>query len=258
MSKKCFIIIPFSAHYESIFEHVLKPALAELDVDAFISKDVKGMEWPFIKIHDGIKNSRFCIADITEPNENVMYEIGYASALDKKIILIWDKSRRASNPSFDVNYFHGEPYNSQEDKTWSYKLARVIKGHFEVELAKPTGEKPSGKKRDDIALDDLSLKIIAAIAVAKAQHQIIGVNSMIELMVELGSDRVDVSLTLDDLLRKEIIDRTYNTQGDHVCEYYNRRAANELLRLNQEAFKQMRNHLPKDFSRYAPASAWPF
>src|SRR4051812_21612627 len=114
MMERCFVIIPFEPLFEDLFDHAIKTPLKSIGVNAFISKDVKGIKWPFKKINEAIEMSRFCIADITNLNPNVMYEVGYAAASKKPIIIIWDESKLTKNyMPFDVNYFHGEPYNSK-------------------------------------------------------------------------------------------------------------------------------------------------
>lgn len=255
MKAKCFVIIPFQTDYEAIYEHVIKPTLSHVNVEALISRDVKGIEWPFKKIHSAIRDSRFCIADISEPNENVMYEVGYASALEKKTILIWDTFKRPQNPAFDVNYFHGEPYDSQ-DKTWSVKLAQTLKGHFEAEMKKPMSAMKLKAPTSVEGLSKIEIKIICILEIANANNQEIGVTRLPELLESLGEDRVDSSLCLDNLLHTNFINRSYNAQGSEVCNYYNAAKAKEYLRQHPDALKKMRKILPKSFNGYAPVSPW--
>ena len=138
MTGSVFIIIPFREPFEDLYEHTLKPALEDVGLNAITTKQMSGIKWPFKKIHEGIRASEFCIADITGLNANVMYEVGYATAAGKKVIIIWDQSEMAE-PPFDVNYFMGLPYDSVKDKFWSSKLAKEIKVHAKAELnvAKP-------------------------------------------------------------------------------------------------------------------------
>ena len=61
------------------------------------------------KIQGSIKLSHFLIADITHERPNVYYEIGYADALNKPIILI---SKHGVKPHFDIEgnnikFYHG-------------------------------------------------------------------------------------------------------------------------------------------------------
>lgn len=204
MIERCFVIIPFKGHYESIYTDVIKPTLADLDVEAFISKDVKGIEWPFKKIHAGIRDSRFCIADITELNENVMYEIGYASALEKKTILMWDTSKRKKNPSFDMNYFHGEIYNSKSDNSWSLKLARTIKEHFVAELKKPAKEHELSDEVDQVD-DDIGLLIKAIILKSEAQKFYLNESGLIGFMQNYGWSADEIHFVLKTFKQDGII-----------------------------------------------------
>ena len=56
------------------------------------------------EINQQIETSKVVIADITPPNLNVYYEVGYAHALKKPTVLIADRDKLAKLP-FDVSPF---------------------------------------------------------------------------------------------------------------------------------------------------------
>ena len=158
-----------------------------------------------------------------------------------------------------MNYFHGEPYNSDTDKTWSVKLAKIIKGHFGAELEKPilATKKDFEKKRisDESSLSQLALKILTILAIAQSNDQEIGVTAMPNLLSKLGEDKVEANLCLDELLQNKIIGRSYSAYGDAVCHYNNAKAGNEYLRSHAEDVKAMRESLPIRFDDCGPQSA---
>jgi len=76
----------------------------------------------YSKILNHIKLAEFIIADLTFERPNCYYEIGYAHALDKKVILT---ARRGSKIHFDISNFPVIWYNSMSE------LERKLKEMFE-------------------------------------------------------------------------------------------------------------------------------
>lgn len=56
-------------------------------------------------ITDAIKKADFIIADLTEANPNIMYEIGFAHALEKQVFLIVSESSNFQIP-FNLTGYH--------------------------------------------------------------------------------------------------------------------------------------------------------
>ena len=112
---KAFIIMQFSPPYDDLYNNVIKPVCAEFDVEAYRADDTVG---PGLILQDVIRQileARFIIAEITPPNPNVFYEVGYAHAISKPTILIAEKP---SELPFDVSGFRTLFYeNSISGKT---------------------------------------------------------------------------------------------------------------------------------------------
>jgi hypothetical protein len=51
----------------------------------------------------GIQDARLCFADITEDNPNVWFELGYAIACKKEVVLVCSKERTTKFP-FDMQH----------------------------------------------------------------------------------------------------------------------------------------------------------
>lgn len=108
---ECFIITPFSSEFD--------------DVSKVIKESVEGsIEGEVIKCYrlddhyhaghiteellSAIRSATFCIADISQLNPNVMWEIGYAMALNKPIIFIYQKETAIP---FDIRDMRSIPYD---------------------------------------------------------------------------------------------------------------------------------------------------
>jgi hypothetical protein len=90
---EAFVVMQFS-DFEELYSDVIKPVTESFGLKAYRADEVFG---PTIIMEDvirGIEGSQIVIAEITPPNENVFYEVGYAHALKKPTILLAEKSKK--------------------------------------------------------------------------------------------------------------------------------------------------------------------
>ena len=81
-------------------------------------------------IKEEIGNSSVCLAEITEDNPNVWYELGFADGHDIPVVLICDKAKRATLP-FDVNQRDTYFYDTENQDDWS-KLQKEITRRLKI------------------------------------------------------------------------------------------------------------------------------
>ena len=98
----CFVIMPYSEKSDHIFSGLIVPVLKELhgfDV-LTLRADTMGRTEITLKAHveNAVRIADFCIADVSGSNPNVMYELGYAQAIKKPIVLIGE-SKNSSLPA---------------------------------------------------------------------------------------------------------------------------------------------------------------
>ena len=91
VEKKCFVMMPFDASRNMLYDLVIAPVLHQYPrvVFQFIRAD-KSLTIGKIsdEISEWVKGSDVIIADITNKNPNVFYELGLAHALKRKAILL--------------------------------------------------------------------------------------------------------------------------------------------------------------------------
>jgi hypothetical protein len=97
-----FVLMPFKAKLETVYtEHIWKLG-AELGI-AIRRADEQFSPNPFMeKVWDGICAARLVIADCTEKNPNVFYEIGMAHTVGKKVVLL---TRSEKDIPSDIRHF---------------------------------------------------------------------------------------------------------------------------------------------------------
>ena len=99
-----FIIQPFdSAKFDQRFEEVFKPALKRAGLKPYRVDQDPGVEIPIEAIEREIVRADICLADISTNNPNVWYELGYALAANRPVVLICSHDRGAKFP-FDIQH----------------------------------------------------------------------------------------------------------------------------------------------------------
>ncbi|HWP56392.1 MAG TPA: hypothetical protein VNL14_00735 [Candidatus Acidoferrales bacterium] len=95
-----FVVMQFSGPYEELYTDVIRPVADQFGLRVYHAGEVFG---PGIVLEDivrGIVDAKIVIAEITPPNPNVFYELGYAHALRKPTILLAEKGKQLP---FDVS-----------------------------------------------------------------------------------------------------------------------------------------------------------
>jgi len=99
--------MPFAPTCEAVFGDVLQPALMDYDV---VRGDTRLDERNILaKIITGIEEADLIVADLTDTNPNVLYELGVAHALGKPTILIAETVERLP---FDIRSYPVHEYGA--------------------------------------------------------------------------------------------------------------------------------------------------
>ncbi|MEW6291112.1 MAG: hypothetical protein AB1545_14795 [Thermodesulfobacteriota bacterium] len=92
---KAFVIMPFSPFMDQIFQFQIRPFLSNITPKFAVSRADTIMRTGYVmceKICKQIQESDLIVAEITQKNVNVLYEIGMSAGLGKKILLLAQKS----------------------------------------------------------------------------------------------------------------------------------------------------------------------
>lgn len=107
----CFVIQPFdSGKYDKRFQDIYKPAIEAAGLDAYRVDRDPGVVVPIDSIEKGIKQAAICLADITADNPNVWYELGYAFASDRPVVMVCSEERTGKKYPFDIQHRSIIPY----------------------------------------------------------------------------------------------------------------------------------------------------
>ena len=92
--KFAVVIAPFTNARTAVFENVLKPCIKK---KGFKCKRADDFKTNTNKVNDIVRNiwkSTFVLADITNLNPNVIYELGFAHAMNKEVIMIYEVNKK--------------------------------------------------------------------------------------------------------------------------------------------------------------------
>ncbi|MFT4071652.1 MAG: hypothetical protein QM654_07010 [Dysgonamonadaceae bacterium] len=105
--KKCFVIQPFdNGTFDSRYRDIFEPAIKKAGFESYrIDKDLS-VRIPIYEIEKGISDSDICFAEITTDNPNVWYELGFAFAREKDVIMVCSDERAGKKFPFDIQHRH--------------------------------------------------------------------------------------------------------------------------------------------------------
>lgn len=107
-----YVIMPFSSKFRNVYFSGIKPACEELNLKCE-RVDEQIIEGTIIeRIYRNITDADLIVAELTEHNPSVYYELGYSRALRKRIISI---SRDISSLPFDLSTYQALQYGNPKD-----------------------------------------------------------------------------------------------------------------------------------------------
>ena len=140
----CFVIQPFDqgSRFDKGYQDAFEPALAEAGLDAYRVDQDPNAEVLIDAIEKGIRRAPICLADVTTDNPNVWFELGFAYAARKSVILICGDERKGALP-FDIQHRNVIQYKSESGSDFEV-LKRQI-----TERAKALLERAIEKQMND-------------------------------------------------------------------------------------------------------------
>ena len=122
---RCFVIQPIDkGPFDKRYTDVLVPAIKAADLDAYRVDEDPLTTIPIEDIENGIRASEICLADITTDNPNIWYEVGFAFANGKPVVMIC-KTPRPTNTPFDIQHRQITYYESESPSDFGKLQAEI-------------------------------------------------------------------------------------------------------------------------------------
>jgi hypothetical protein len=109
----CFVIQPFdSGKFDKRYQDIYKPAIELAGLEPYRVDHDPGVLVPIDSIEKGIRLAAVCLADITADNPNVWYELGFAFASEKPVVMVCSEERTGKKYPFDIQHRSIIPYSA--------------------------------------------------------------------------------------------------------------------------------------------------
>ena len=214
---KCFVIQPFdNGKFDKRFVDIFEPAIKKAEFEPYrIDKDLS-VRIPIDEIEKGIAESAICFAEITTDNPNVWYELGFAFACNKDVIMVCSDERQGKFP-FDIQHRHiisyktgsTSDFNSLEDTITRKIKAFQQKTKTLQQLSVTPVIETEGLKSHEIAL------LILIMENQLSSEDSISVYQLKNEMNKSGYTDIATSVGLRSLTKNEMIE-TFK-----VTDFYN-------------------------------------
>ena len=206
--KTCFVIMPFDEPYYARFDSTYKPGIEAAGLRAYrVDKDRTARKLVDF-IHKKIEAAHVCFAEISTDRPNVWYELGYARACGKQIVLVCEESRNIF--PFDLEKMRILRHSSKSGKDFD-ELKREITEEIRTvaELADKAAasvaavaSSQNGDKIDTDKLDFDELRLMKVML--ENQHEIAAIR-LLQGAEKEGMSRSAAQLALDSLCGNRLI-----------------------------------------------------
>jgi hypothetical protein len=130
----CFVVMPFAAPIGDYYQKIYEPAIRKAGLRAVrADADIFGTGKIMDQIWSGINAAKVLVAELTNRNPNVFYELGLAHALQKPVVLI---SSNEQDVPFDLKHIR-VIYYDMSDPFWGAKLIEKVAENILSALTNP-------------------------------------------------------------------------------------------------------------------------
>lgn len=170
-----FVLMPFDPKFDDIYKFGIKGAAEDIGAYAERIDEQIFVEGMLDRIFNQISKADVIVADMTGRNSNVFYEVGYAHALDKIVILL---TQDPNDIPFDLKHRQHTVYGGKID---------ILRRELSTKIKWAIRE--SRQKVLDISGDDISLFV--------NKKQIASTNDLSEISdVEIVTNSRDIIISL--------------------------------------------------------------
>jgi nucleoside 2-deoxyribosyltransferase len=138
-TESCFVIMPFGGHWDEYYRQIYHPAILDAGIQPVRADDSFGAGSMLKDIVEILSKCSLVLADITDVNRNVHYELGLAHALGKPTVLV---APEEMNLFFDIGQERLITY-SQKNAFWGDHLRRALTKAVQETVANPSSAIPT-------------------------------------------------------------------------------------------------------------------
>lgn len=235
----CFVIQPFDdGPFDKRYEDVFMPAIEAAGLEPYRVDRDPAVTIPIDEIEAGIRRADACLADISLSNPNVWFELGFAIAAGKPVVLVCSHEPDRRFP-FDIQHRSIITYRTESARDFA-ELQSKICARLQAAMTK---EDRLGQLAESSVVADVEglnqFEIVALVTVAEnAQDPEDPVSnwSIRHDMERAGYTKLAVTLSLTTLLRKRMLlsGRDTDQNGNDFTTFRVSDAGMQWLLANQD------------------------
>jgi hypothetical protein len=220
----CFVIQPFDhGEFDKRYEDVFVPAIKAAELEPYRVDRDPSASIPIDEIEAGIRRSDACLADISTSNPNVWFELGYAIAASKPVVLVCKNAPDRRFP-FDIQHRTVIIYETESARDFE-ELEKKITARLQAELLK---EDRLEKLSDSSIIANIKglsqMEIVALVTIAEnavSPEDFVSVWSIRQDMERSGYTKIAVTLAVTSLLKKGFVltQRDMDQNGNEYSVY---------------------------------------
>jgi len=221
---KCFIIQPFDKSvYDKRYHDTFKPAILEASLEPYRVDEDPSIQVPINDIERGIRESVICFAEITTDNPNVWYELGFAYACGKKVVMVCSDKREGKYP-FDIKHRHIIDYKTDSSSDFtnlSNKITQKAKAF--IEKSDVIERLSASPLLETEGLEAYEMALIALVMQSQfLPDDSVSINELIREMEQVGYNQAATSFSVKKLVSKKMLEvfKAENTSWGNQTEKY--------------------------------------
>jgi hypothetical protein len=129
----CFVMMPFGQWFDRYYQEIYVPAIREAGLEPVRADELFTTGSVVEQIWEQIEKSKVLLADLTDKNPNVFYELGLAHAAVKPVVFTAGK---LDDVPFDLRHLRVIIYDVREPQ-WASRLTRQITDYLVNAKADP-------------------------------------------------------------------------------------------------------------------------
>lgn len=239
---KCFVIQPFDGgKFDKRFKDTFDPAIRDAGLEPYRVDQDPLVEVPIEAIEKGIRDAAICLADITTDNPNVWYELGYAFASRKSVVMVCSDERKGSRFPFDIQHRTVVGYQSESSSDFE-QLQQKIKERIEGLLTKDERLRQLADNDSVAPREGLSQSELAVLAELAGESSLpesaMSVRSLKDAVERTGFTALGCNLGLKRLIKKEFVQSVdlYDEFGNDYSAMGLTQVAWDWIEANEDLF----------------------
>lgn len=139
----CFVMMPFGPWMDAYYREVYVPAIREAGMEPVRADELFSTGSVIEQIWEQISRAKVLLADLTDKNANVFYELGLAHAANKPVVFT---TGSLDDVPFDLRHLRIAVYDIR-DPSWGEKLKDSLAVYLKAAKADPAKSVPQPFRR---------------------------------------------------------------------------------------------------------------